>query len=85
MAVNAVLLKKALERISDKCLLVNGAARRTAELSRGARPLVPVVPQENLSPLDIALREIGEERIRIVRKRGTEAGESADADKLPTL
>ncbi len=76
MAVKTDLLEKALEKVPDKCLLVNGAARRSAELSRGARPLVPVVPQENLAPLDIALLEIGEERIRIVRKREASAGET---------
>ncbi|NOY82988.1 MAG: DNA-directed RNA polymerase subunit omega [Kiritimatiellaeota bacterium] len=65
MAIDPKTLEAALAKIPDKCILVNAASRRAAELSRGARPLVPVSPQDELSYLDIALRELADERILV--------------------
>ena len=59
------LLEQAKQQVEDRRLLINGASRRAAELARGARPLVPVVHQDELSYLDIALMEVAEGKIRI--------------------
>ena len=51
--------------MTDIRLLINGASKRAAELARGARPLVPMLPQDERSHLDIALLEIAEGKIVI--------------------
>jgi len=65
MAIDPKLLEAALAKIPDKRLLVNAASRRAAELARGARPLISLSPREEMSHLDIALRELAEERILV--------------------
>ena len=65
MAIDPQLLEAALAKIPDKCVLVNAASKRAAELGRGARPLISIHPRDELSHMDIALREIAEERILV--------------------
>lgn len=66
--MNEEYLARAKERVSDVRLLINGASRRAAELGRGARPLVPTMPQEDRTYLDIALLEIAEGMISITNE-----------------
>lgn len=63
--MNDKLLEQAKKLVSDRRILINGASKRAAELARGARPLVPVNPQDEVSYLDIALRELVEGKIVI--------------------
>jgi len=64
--LNEAYLERAKEVVVDVRLLVNGAAKRAAELARGARPLVRVLPQDDRSYLDIALLEIAEAKITLL-------------------
>ncbi len=61
--MNDEYLHKACELIEDRELLVNLAARRAKELARGAHPLVNVDRKERTNYLDVALREIAENKI----------------------
>lgn len=54
-------IKQALTKIHDPNVLINVVSRRVKQLKRGNRPLVESL--EKLSPEDIALREIIEEKI----------------------
>lgn len=54
-------IKQALTRIQDPNVLINVVSRRVKQLKRGNRPLVESL--EKLSPEDLALREIIEEKI----------------------
>jgi DNA-directed RNA polymerase subunit omega len=54
-------IKQALGKIQDPNVLVNVVSRRVKQLKRGNRPLVESL--EKLSPEDVALREIIEEKI----------------------
>lgn len=54
-------IKQALGKIQDPNVLINVVSRRVKQLKRGNRPLVESL--EKLSPEDIALREIIEEKI----------------------
>ena len=54
-------IKQALSKIQDPNILINVVSRRVKQLKRGNRPLVESL--EKLSPEDIALREIIEEKI----------------------
>jgi DNA-directed RNA polymerase subunit omega len=63
--MNAVLVKKALERVLNANVLVNLVSRRVRQLNSGgggaSRPLVADIA--NLGVADIALREIIEEKM----------------------
>ncbi len=59
-------LQTALTKVEDPRLLINGAAVRAKELARGGRPLIAISPGESVEWLDIALREIAEEKIQIL-------------------
>jgi DNA-directed RNA polymerase subunit omega len=61
-------IKQALGKILDPNILINVVSRRVKQLKRGNRPLVESL--EKLTPEDIALREIIEEKISF------EAGEN---------
>ena len=63
--MNDEYLNQAKKKVTDIRLLINGASKRAAELARGARPLVPMLPQDERSHLDIALLEIAEGKIVI--------------------
>jgi DNA-directed RNA polymerase subunit omega len=54
-------IKQALGKIHDPNILINVVSRRVKQLKRGNRPLVESL--EKLSPEDVALREIIEEKI----------------------
>jgi DNA-directed RNA polymerase subunit omega len=54
-------IKQALAKITDPNILINVVSRRVKQLKRGNRPLVESL--EKLSPEDIALREIIEDKI----------------------
>jgi len=58
--LNEEYLARAKGKVEDVRLLINGAAKRAAELARGAKPLVPTLPDDDRSSLDIALLEIAE-------------------------
>jgi hypothetical protein len=66
--LNEVYLAKAKAQVKDVRLFINGAAKRAAELARGAKPMVPTLPQDERTHLDIALLEIAEGKIRIVEE-----------------
>jgi DNA-directed RNA polymerase subunit omega len=63
--MNAVLVKKALEKVLNANVLVNMVSRRVRQLNSGgggsSRPLVADVG--NLGAADIALREIVEDKM----------------------
>jgi DNA-directed RNA polymerase subunit omega len=61
-------IKQALGKILDPNILINVVSRRVKQLRHGNRPLVESL--EKLSPEDIALREIIEDKISF------EAGEN---------
>ncbi len=61
-------IRQAQSKIQDPNILINVVSRRVKQLKRGNRPLVESL--EKLSPEDIALREIIEEKISF------EAGEA---------
>ena len=54
-------IKQALAKITDPNILINVVSRRVNQLKRGNRPLVESL--EKLSPEDVALREIIEDKI----------------------
>jgi DNA-directed RNA polymerase subunit omega len=54
-------IKQALGKVLDPNILVNVVSRRVKQLKRGNRPLIESL--EKLSPEDVALREIIEEKI----------------------
>jgi DNA-directed RNA polymerase subunit omega len=54
-------IKQALAKIHDPNVLINVVSRRVKQLKRGNRPLVESL--EKLSPEDIALREIIDDKI----------------------
>ena len=64
--MNEKYLEIAKTKVSDVRLLINGAAKRAGELARGARPLVSLTPGQEVDFLDLALREIAEDRLVIV-------------------
>ncbi len=69
--MNEKLLDTIKKNTADRRLLINGASKRAAELARGARAMIPVNPQDEISFLDVALMEIAEGKIVIsVKKKG---------------
>ena len=63
--MNEKYLEQAKLLIPDRRLLVNGAAKRAAELARGGRALIPINPQEERDFLDIALMEIAQGLLKV--------------------
>ena len=76
MAARSDLVLAAFEKVKDKPLLVNAVSKRARELIRGARPLLDL-GRESVSFMDIALRELAEERI-LVRRKPREGDEQAE-------
>ena len=66
--MNEEYLAQARKKVNDVRFLINGAAKRAAELAHGGRPLVPMLPNDERSHLDIALLEIVEGKIVIVEQ-----------------
>lgn len=60
--MNSELVRQASERVPTPHILVNMVSQRIRALSQGSRPLIEV-PSTETSSLEIALREIVEERI----------------------
>ncbi len=56
-------VKLATEKIANRNILINLAAKRAKELARGAHPMVPVDRLQAVNYLDVALREIAEGKI----------------------
>ncbi|MBI4639798.1 MAG: DNA-directed RNA polymerase subunit omega [Candidatus Tectomicrobia bacterium] len=65
------LLAKAYNNIQNRALLVNLLAKRIRQLRNGAAPLVQT---DFTSPLDIAIFEIAQGKIRPFLKRKSETG-----------
>ncbi len=72
--MNEEYLAAAKKKVKDIRFLINGASKRATELARGARPLVPTLPQDERSYLDIALLEIAEGKVVLVEDDGASAG-----------
>jgi DNA-directed RNA polymerase subunit K/omega len=66
--LNEEYLARAKGKVDDVRLLINGAAKRAAELARGAKPLVPTLPDDERTSLDIALLEIAEGMVVIEKE-----------------
>ena len=66
--MNEKLLDAVKKMYPDRRLLINGASKRAAELARGARAMISVNPQDEVSFLDIALEEIALGKIVISLK-----------------
>lgn len=64
--MNEQLLEKAKAKVGDVRILINGASKRSTELARGARALVPLTPGVEVDYLDIALQEIAEGKLELV-------------------
>ncbi len=72
--MNEKYLEMAQEKVRDVHILINSAAKRAAELSRGARALVPTRPDDKRSHLDLAMLEIAEGKITVsYEEDGTQA------------
>ncbi len=63
--MNVDYLERAKAKIPNVRLLIICASKRATELSRGAKPLVPVLPNDERSHLDISLLEIAEGKISV--------------------
>lgn len=63
--LNEQYLENARGKVKDVRLFINGVSKRASELARGAKPLVPTLPQDDRSSLDIALLEIADGKIVI--------------------
>jgi len=66
------LLEKAKKNVGDVRVFVNAASRRASELARGAKPAIPVLPDDNRSYLEIAVQELAEQKI-VVETAGAES------------
>ena len=60
--MNNEYIERALEKIPDRNILVNVASKRASEISRGSKRLVDV--HTDTFPLDVALLEIAEGKVR---------------------
>ena len=68
--MNEELLAKAREKVPDVRLFINAVSKRANQLGKGARRLIPTLPDDDRSNLDIALTEIAEGKIIV--KEGDE-------------
>jgi DNA-directed RNA polymerase subunit omega len=59
--MNNVYVKQALKQVKVPEVLVNMVSQRVRQLGRGFQPLVPVAP--NMTFMDVALKEIAEEKL----------------------
>ncbi len=81
------LLEKAKGQVEDVRLFINGVSKRASQLAKGARKLVTLPPNKEVSFLDIALQEVAEGKVIITQ--GEEVYETAtddakDADEKST-
>lgn len=63
--MNEDYLQKARSKVDNVCVLINGIAKRGAELAHGGKPLVPKLPEDKRTNLDIALLEVAEGKVVI--------------------
>jgi len=63
--MNEEYLARARAKVKDVRLFINGVSKRALQLSKGNRRLVPTLPDDNRSNLDIALLEVAEDKVTI--------------------
>jgi DNA-directed RNA polymerase subunit K/omega len=63
--MNEEYLAQARTKVKDVRLFINGVSKRALQLSKGNRRLVPTLPDDNRSNLDIALLEVAEGKVTI--------------------
>ncbi len=63
--MNEEYLARARAQVKDVRLFINGVSKRAIQLSKGNRRLVPTLPDDDRSNLDIALLEIAEGKVII--------------------
>jgi len=63
--MNEEYLARARAKVKDVRLFINGVSKRAMQLSKGNRRLVPTLPDDNRSNLDIALLEVAEGKVVI--------------------
>lgn len=63
--MNEEILAKARDKVPDVRLFINGVCKRATQLAKGYRRLVPTLPDENRSNLEIALQEVAEGKVII--------------------
>ncbi|MFV1950488.1 MAG: DNA-directed RNA polymerase subunit omega [Nitrospinota bacterium] len=74
------LKSRALEKISNRFLLVKMLSKRIRQLDKGADPLIET--NESTDSMEIALREIIEDKVRIAEiKKEDEITEDTDKEK----
>ena len=76
--MNEEYLKMARAKVSDVRLFINGVSKRASQLAKGARRLVPTLPNDERSFLDIALLEVAEGKIVIDYRDDAAAEEKND-------
>jgi DNA-directed RNA polymerase subunit K/omega len=76
--MNEEYLARAREKVSDVRLFINGVSKRASQLAKGARRLVPSLPNDERSYLDIALLEVAEGKIVIDYRDDAAAEEKKD-------
>lgn len=79
--MNEEYLARAREKVKDVRLFINGVSKRTSELAKGARRLVPMLPNDDRSYLDIALLEVAEGKVVISNGNDEEAPKEAEEQK----
>lgn len=81
--MNEKYLQQVLATIPDRRVLINAVCRRITQLSSGARPLVPTLPDDERNWMDIALQEFAEGKIRVKYDGGeSEQRERSQAEKM---
>ncbi len=73
------LLEAASKQIPNTMVLINVVSRRVRQLNQGHRPLVPGT--EKLNPMDIALKEIAEGKVKYELTEPAAEGEDTEATK----
>ncbi|MDD3694613.1 MAG: DNA-directed RNA polymerase subunit omega [Lentisphaeria bacterium] len=63
--MNEEYLSRARAKVRDVRLFINGVSKRASQLSKGNRRLVPTLPDDDRSNLDIALLEVAEGKVII--------------------
>lgn len=63
--MNEEYLAKARTKVKDVRLFINGVSRRAAQLAKGAKILVKLPPNAEISYLDVALQEVAEGKVII--------------------
>lgn len=62
------LVETALSKVENPQILINMISLRVRQLGQGFRPLIPVSP--NMTFMDVALREVAEEKLGYEAIRG---------------